>query len=46
MAREQLRATGGEPKDILWTLLDDPKFIKGKKPKDVELAIRQTGCGE
>jgi hypothetical protein len=32
-------------KDILWALLDDPKFIKGKKSKDVELAIRQTGCG-
>jgi hypothetical protein len=32
-------------KDIIWALLDDPKFIKGKKSKDVELAIRQTGCG-
>jgi hypothetical protein len=31
-------------KDIFWALLDDPDFITGKS-KDVELAIRQTGCG-
>jgi hypothetical protein len=39
------KADMGSQKDIMWTLLDDPDFIKGKKPKDVELAIRQTGCG-
>jgi hypothetical protein len=27
-----------------FTLLDDPDFIKGK-PKDVEFAMRSTGCG-
>jgi hypothetical protein len=27
-----------------WLLLDDPDFIQGE-PRDVELAIRQTGCG-
>lgn len=28
----------------LWTLLDDPGFVSGG-PKDVELALRITGCG-
>jgi hypothetical protein len=28
----------------IWTLLDDPDYTGGKK-KDVELAIRQRGCG-
>ena len=28
----------------LWTLLDDENYTKGK-PRDVELALRTTGCG-
>jgi hypothetical protein len=31
--------------DHFFTLLDDPDFIKGE-PRDVELAIRSTGCGQ
>jgi hypothetical protein len=30
--------------DHFFTLLDDPDFIEGE-PRDVELAIRSTGCG-
>jgi hypothetical protein len=30
---------------LLWTLLDDPTFIRqGDPPRDVELAIRMLGC--